>query len=135
MLVPSTVFLSLSTCALAVNVRYDSGYAYGYGNVETNSAINVGTSSPSAYPDSKPTSTHEQNAVSTYTPHATHAHGASDIAYPTGADDYTTPKPGPTYAANISCAPYWLEEIKHQGVASFNPSPESYQVFRNVKDW
>ena len=30
--------------------------------------------------------------------------------------------------------PYWLEQIKHQGVAAFNPNP-SYQVFRNVKDF
>lgn len=30
--------------------------------------------------------------------------------------------------------PYWFEQIKHQGVAAFNPNP-SYQVFRNVKDF
>lgn len=29
---------------------------------------------------------------------------------------------------------YWMEEISHQGRASFNPDP-SYQVFRNVKDF
>jgi len=34
-----------------------------------------------------------------------------------------------------SCAPYWLENIKHQGVASFNKNASSYQVFRNVKDF
>lgn len=33
-----------------------------------------------------------------------------------------------------SCA-YWLENIKHQGYAAFNPDPASYQVFRNVKDF
>ncbi|KAI0755599.1 exo-beta-1,3-glucanase [Fomes fomentarius] len=31
--------------------------------------------------------------------------------------------------------PYWLQNIKHQGIAAFNPSPSSYQVFRNVKDF
>ena len=30
--------------------------------------------------------------------------------------------------------PYWLEQIKHQGVAPFNTN-SSYQVFRNVKDF
>ena len=32
-------------------------------------------------------------------------------------------------------APYWLEEIKHQGISAFHPHPKSYQVFRNVKDF
>jgi len=31
--------------------------------------------------------------------------------------------------------PFWLQNIKHQGIAAFNPSPSSYQVFRNVKDF
>ena len=30
---------------------------------------------------------------------------------------------------------YWLADIKHQGVAAFNPNPATYQVFRNVKDF
>lgn len=29
---------------------------------------------------------------------------------------------------------YWMEDIAHQGRASFNPDT-SYQVFRNVKDF
>ncbi|GAB7348730.1 hypothetical protein MBLNU459_g7467t1 [Dothideomycetes sp. NU459] len=33
-----------------------------------------------------------------------------------------------------TCA-YWLEDIKHQGIAAFNPDPATYQVFRNVKDF
>ncbi|KZT64335.1 glycoside hydrolase family 55 protein [Daedalea quercina L-15889] len=31
--------------------------------------------------------------------------------------------------------PYWMEKIKHQGVAAFNSRPDQYQVFRNVKDF
>ncbi len=31
-------------------------------------------------------------------------------------------------------ASYWLADIKHQGIASFN-SDATYQVFRNVKDF
>lgn len=32
-------------------------------------------------------------------------------------------------------APYWMQNIAHQGIAPFNPSPSSYQVFRNVKNF
>ncbi|KAH9827683.1 glycoside hydrolase family 55 protein [Teratosphaeria destructans] len=45
--------------------------------------------------------------------------------------------PSPTtaqLAATDTCS-FWLEDIKHQGVAAFNSDPESYQVFRNVKDF
>ncbi|KAJ2916151.1 hypothetical protein MD484_g4260, partial [Candolleomyces efflorescens] len=31
--------------------------------------------------------------------------------------------------------PYWLEAIKHQGSAPYNPDPANYKVFRNVKDF
>ncbi|KAF9259881.1 exo-beta-1,3-glucanase [Marasmius fiardii PR-910] len=31
--------------------------------------------------------------------------------------------------------PYWLQNIKHQGTSAFNANPNSYQVFRNVKDF
>jgi hypothetical protein len=37
-----------------------------------------------------------------------------------------------TSAAND---PFWMESIKHQGSAPFNPDPANYQVFRNVKDF
>ncbi|KAG6886032.1 hypothetical protein C0993_005216 [Termitomyces sp. T159_Od127] len=40
---------------------------------------------------------------------------------------------GPGTAA--SGDPYWLETIKHQGIAAYNPNPTGYQVFRNVKDF
>lgn len=32
------------------------------------------------------------------------------------------------------CSAYWMEDIAHQGHASFNPDA-SYQVFRNIKDF
>ncbi|KAG6373189.1 glycoside hydrolase family 55 protein [Boletus reticuloceps] len=34
-----------------------------------------------------------------------------------------------------STDPYWLETIKHQGTSPFNSDPNSYQIFRNVKDF
>lgn len=40
----------------------------------------------------------------------------------------------PQLPATAFCEPYWLENVKHQGVASFN-SNSTYQVFRNVKDY
>src|SRR6266545_3736292 len=30
-------------------------------------------------------------------------------------------------------APFWMENVKHQGKAPFNPDPSGYKVFRNVK--
>ncbi|EIW63632.1 exo-beta-1,3-glucanase [Trametes versicolor FP-101664 SS1] len=32
-------------------------------------------------------------------------------------------------------APFWMEQIQHQGSAPFNSNPGGYQVFRNVKDF
>ncbi|KAF8184871.1 exo-beta-1,3-glucanase [Mycena galopus ATCC 62051] len=31
--------------------------------------------------------------------------------------------------------PFWMQNIKHQGIAAFNPDPTTYQVFRNVMDF
>ncbi|KAH9857052.1 exo-beta-1,3-glucanase [Lenzites betulinus] len=54
---------------------------------------------------------------------------------------------GPVTALGSSCssalgpgtaAPgdlFWMQSIKHQGIAAFNPNPASYQVFRNVSDF
>lgn len=42
----------------------------------------------------------------------------------------TTPLGGGSAAAGD---PYWLESVKHQGIAAFNTAPSTYQVFRNVK--
>lgn len=50
--------------------------------------------------------------------------------HPRPTNTYHHPKPYPTN----QCNDYWLENIKHQGVAAFNPDT-SYQVFRNVKDF
>ena len=37
-------------------------------------------------------------------------------------------------AASSVRARFWMEDIAHQGKASFNPDA-SYQIFRNVKDF
>ncbi|KAF5391727.1 hypothetical protein D9757_001809 [Collybiopsis confluens] len=34
-----------------------------------------------------------------------------------------------------STDPFWLQNIKHQGISAFNSNPAGYQVFRNVKDF
>ncbi|KAJ7118715.1 exo-beta-1,3-glucanase [Mycena epipterygia] len=44
----------------------------------------------------------------------------------------TTPLGAGTAAAG---APFWMQNIKHQGIAAFNPNPSTYPVFRNVKDF
>ena len=37
--------------------------------------------------------------------------------------------------AAIADSPYWLANIRHQGIAAFNSNPSGYVVFRNVKDY
>ncbi|KAF3087237.1 hypothetical protein TWF569_011355 [Orbilia oligospora] len=40
-----------------------------------------------------------------------------------------------TSLAPRQASPYWLGQVQHQGLAAFNSNPQSYQVFRNVKDF
>ena len=51
--------------------------------------------------------------------------------HPTRSYSHHPPTASPTAG---SCASYWLENIKHQGISAFN-SDSSYKVFRNVKDY
>ena len=44
----------------------------------------------------------------------------------------SAPLGGGTAAASD---PFWMQNIKHQGLAAFNSDPSGYQVFRNVKDF
>ena len=38
-------------------------------------------------------------------------------------------------ARQAATTPYWLENIAHLGKQPFNPSPSTYKVWRNVKDF
>jgi glucan 1,3-beta-glucosidase len=113
----ASILLSLAGCAVALNARYEAGSACPY-----------------------PSAAHSSSSASTiYTPASSqvhsapgHGHSVSAVPYPTSKNN-TSPKPSPT--GTPGCAPYWQENIKHQGLASFNPDPESYQVFRNVKEF
>lgn len=40
-----------------------------------------------------------------------------------------------TTSVGASSMPYWLENIKYQGISAFNANSSTYQVFRNVKDF
>jgi glucan 1,3-beta-glucosidase len=110
----SSLILSLSACAFALNVRSENGY--GYGN-----HVSWDLSASTAYA-----------VQSSPKPTPVHSHEPSRIPYPIDGNS-TSGKPSPT--GTPSCAPYWLENIKHQGLASFNPNVTSYEVFRNVKDY
>jgi glucan 1,3-beta-glucosidase len=135
----SSIILGLSTCAFALNARYEGGYGYPDGE-HVSKSLNTGASGTSK-PVLKPTSVNSGSAyipapsgdISSATQSYGYGHSASGILYPTGHGNNTSVKPSPTGTPN--CAPYWLENIKHQGLASFNPNASSYQVFRNVKDY
>src|SRR6201996_4764953 len=43
------------------------------------------------------------------------------------------PQSGPPADVKHNECEYWLADIKHQGIAAFNPNPDTYEVFRNVK--
>jgi hypothetical protein len=47
-----------------------------------------------------------------------------------GIEQYNQPL-GPGTAAPQD--PFWMQTIKHQGIAAYNPNPHEYNVFRNVK--
>jgi hypothetical protein len=40
-----------------------------------------------------------------------------------------------TLTPDVTSAPMWIQGITHNGLASFNSNPSSYQVYRNVKDF
>lgn len=67
------------------------------------------------------------SAASQFTPYFAYRGPTGSAPLPTST---LQPIPRPTASA---CS-YWMEEIKHQGIAAFNPST-SYVVFRNVKDY
>lgn len=72
------------------------------------------------------------NSLSAYTEFATPAAtAAATAAVPTGN---STVHEHVSFHANAA-ASYWLESIKHQGIAAFNSNPSGYKVFRNVKDY
>lgn len=52
-----------------------------------------------------------------------------------GTGNSSTSTRGPTVPSNSTASTsFWLEGIKHQGVAAFRKNA-TYQVFRNVKDF
>jgi len=42
-------------------------------------------------------------------------------------------KQPPSGSTTSDASPFWMEKIKRQGKAPFNPDPDAYKVFRNVK--
>ncbi|EUC49001.1 glycoside hydrolase family 55 protein [Bipolaris oryzae ATCC 44560] len=66
---------------------------------------------------------------------ARYAHQPADISAPAEPFAHPHVKPRQHLTSGSNCAPYWMENIKHQGIASFNPNPNNYTVFRNVKSY
>ncbi|KAI8943802.1 hypothetical protein NX059_001776 [Plenodomus lindquistii] len=134
MLLPSsTLVLGLSTCALAANLRFNLF------DIEVEKLVGDG-----------PEAGHPEDTL-----RPVHPHDVQDLTTSLGAStaslldveadlDLSIGSNGIEATVNIdlnlgssddSCAPYWMENIKHQGVASFNQNPRNYTVFRNVKDY
>jgi glucan 1,3-beta-glucosidase len=56
------------------------------------------------------------------------------VTYAGPNEDSERHRPTSALIATPTPGSYWLADIRHQGVAAFN-SDQSYQVFRNVKDF
>jgi polygalacturonase len=131
--------LGLSTCASALNARSYSTHVPQYEEASSQTAPEP--SGASSFPASLSVSSLAlalgsviaSSAQVSYTQPTTNS--PTIAPYPTkpnGADTSSTPLSTSTPG---SCAPYWLENIQHQGLASFNPNPDNYTIFRNVKDF
>lgn len=134
------VILGLSTCASALNARSHSANLPRNGDTSTKTATSFLSSSSPSY-SKLPSSDSEYRSLNSsvvqttsYAPQPTSK--KSTIApYPTKANSTSSSSTPLSTGTSGSCAPYWLEDIKHQGIASFNPNPSNYTVFRNVKDF
>jgi glucan 1,3-beta-glucosidase len=150
MLGPSLI-LGLSTCAFALNIRSEGSYGHGGYSNDQSPSLTTSTVYSTLYitkPSSKPTPVANYNVYDpSYSSSVTgligYPHKPSGVPYSIGGNG-AYGKPGPTgtgthgkpsSTGTPDCAPYWLENIKHQGLASFNPNVSSYEVFRNVKDY
>ena len=50
-----------------------------------------------------------------------------------GCSTFKHPASGAIDGVTDDASPFWMEKIKRQGKAPFNPDPDGYKVFRNVK--
>jgi glucan 1,3-beta-glucosidase len=64
-----------------------------------------------------------------------YAHESADVSARAEHYAHAHVRPRQHDTQKSACAPYWMENIKHQGIASFNPNPNNYTVFRNVKSY
>lgn len=134
------VFLGSFTCTAALDARSYNSALPQYG--DTSSSI-VYTSSAQSFAEealktsslfSSYSSAVQSNVQATSTPRPTSNN--PNVAPYTNRPNGTSPGLTPTSSGvSGSCASYWLENVKHQGVASFNPNPGNYTIFRNVKDF
>ena len=131
------VVLGLSTCASALDARSYSANVPQPGQASSKSPETGASSLLVSSSASSLASAHSSAIVSgvqvTYTQPSTNK--PSVAPYPNKPNGTSTSSAPLSTGISGSCAPYWLENIKHQGVASFNPNPDNYTVFRNVKDF
>jgi glucan 1,3-beta-glucosidase len=133
----SSIILGLTTCASALNAHHEQAHSSTKGDRKTgsSSASTVYLPTASLLPK-RSCSDCSCNLVptgSSATRPSVYSHSASGIPYYPIGQNTASAKSGPS--SRPKCAPYWLENIKHQGLASFNANVSSYNVFRNVKEF
>jgi glucan 1,3-beta-glucosidase len=136
----STAVLGLSTCASAVHARSYSANEPVLGDTGSRSThVSTPVSSYSESLETSPVALTHNSLISSsfqasYTPRPTNDK-LTVAPYPTKSNGTNSSSPPSPSGTSESCAPYWLESVKHQGLASFNPNPDNYTVFRNVKEF
>ncbi|KAF2734031.1 exo-beta-1,3-glucanase-like protein [Polyplosphaeria fusca] len=117
----STLLLLLQGGVVALSARYQQNHEEQSSSLIDTASMATFTTKASDPPASAPTDAQFVTIVET---RVETRHAPSATSYPVSL-------------ASSSCAPYWMEQIKHQGIAPFNlgSSNGSYQVFRNVKDY
>lgn len=131
--------LGLSTCASALNAHSYSTHVLQYGEAssetvpEPSGALSFPASSSASSLASVLSSVIASSTQVSYTQPTTN--NPTIAPYPTKSNGTSTSSTPLSTGRPGSCAPYWLENIKHQGLASFNPNPDNYTIFRNVRDF
>lgn len=126
---PTTSSSSNWTSSIA-SVGSSTGISSG---VSTSVSSATSTSSPAVIPIPHPSSA---SGIASYRSSHGHSSGfhhssaASGYRSSTRVSSSSTATPTPTGKCS-----YWLDDVKHQGIAAFNADPATYQVYRNVKDF
>ncbi|KAI1864522.1 uncharacterized protein JN550_008809 [Neoarthrinium moseri] len=104
------------------------------GSSSSSSASSTGTSSSVSLTSSTSGSSSSSSVSSTGTSSSASITSSASVSS-SSSSSFTSSSTSSSASSAASACAYWLEDIKSQGIASFNDDSASYKVFRNVKDY